>query len=109
MNKAVILGPVAEMTKSEARRKLKSIIAAEGLNDSSYVIPSSELFEKRVERSRQDLARQKPSTQATTEWRIDKYLLPKWGSYPVDSIKEEMVNEWLDTLANLAHRLNVAS
>ena len=29
VNKAVILGSVSEMTKSEARRKLKSVIAAE--------------------------------------------------------------------------------
>jgi len=41
---------VSEMTKSETRRKLKSIIAAERLNDISYVIPSGELFEKRVVR-----------------------------------------------------------
>jgi len=103
VNRAVILGTAHEMTLSEARRKLKSIIAQEGLNDPSYVIPVSEAFEKRVERWRQTyLSRQKPSTQHTMDYHIDKYILPKWGKYPVDSIKEELVNEWLDSLKQLA-------
>lgn len=103
VNKAVVLGSVLDMTKSEARRKLKSIIAEEGLNDTSYVIPSGELIEKRVTRWRQNyLSRQKPSTQHTTDYHINRYLLPKWGKYPVDGIREEMVNEWLEDLARLA-------
>lgn len=102
-NKAVILGPASEMTKSEARRKLKSIIAAEGLNDTSYVIPSTESFEKRVVRWRQNyLARQKPGTQDTMDWHLNKYLLPQWGRYPVDMIKEDTVNEWLGSLSRLS-------
>jgi integrase len=103
VRKAVILGLVTEMTKSEARRKLKSIIAAEGFNDSSYVIPVSEAFDKTVTRWRQNyLSRQKPSTQATMDYHLERYLLPKWGSYPVDTIKETIVNEWLDKLSHLA-------
>lgn len=103
VNKAVVLGPVSEMTKSEARRKLKSIIAAEGINSPDYVIPSSELFEKRVIRWQQDYAsRQKPSSQTLWHSHTNRYLLPKWGKYPVDGIKEEMVNEWLAELAHLA-------
>src|SRR5258708_36735004 len=103
VNKAVILGLVVEMTKSEARRKLKSIIAAEGLNDTSYVIPSSESFEKRVVRWREMyLSRQKPSTQNTMDYHIDKYLIPKWAQHPVDMIRENVVNEWLGSLSQLA-------
>jgi integrase len=103
VNRAVILGFVRDMTKSEARRKLKSVIAAEGLNSPSYVIPSSESFEKRVLAWRQNyLARQKPSTQHTTDYHLDKYLLPHWKKHPIDTIREENVNEWIDALAKLA-------
>lgn len=103
VNKAVVLGFVRDMTKSEARRKLKSIIAAEGMNETSYAIPSSESFEKRVARWRLNyLVRQKPSTQHTTDYHLDKYLLPHWGPQPVDMIREEIVNEWISTLARLA-------
>ena len=103
VNKAVILGFVREMTKSEARRKLRSIIAQEGLNQTSYVIPSSELFERHVVRWRQNyLSRQKPSTQATMDYHIDKYLTPQWGKHPVDTIRGDVVNEWLGSLAHLA-------
>jgi integrase len=99
VNKAIILGFVSGMTKSEARRKLKSIIAAEGLNETSYAIPSSESFEKRVARWRVGyLSRQKPGTQETTDWHINSYLLPQWGRHPVDAIREDAVNEWLGTL-----------
>jgi integrase len=91
------------MTKSEARRKLKSIIAAEGLNDSSYVIPSSELFEKRVVRwTEMYLARQKTGTQDTMNWHVNTYLLPQFRKYPVDLVKEDIVNEWLGKLAKLS-------
>lgn len=102
-HKAIILGFAHEMTKSEARRKLKSIIAAEGLNETSYVIPSSESFEKHLTRWRQNyLSRQKPSTQATMDYHIDKYLTPQWGEHPVDTIRESVVNEWLGSLSHLA-------
>jgi integrase len=102
-NKAVILGLVSEMTKSEARRKLKSVIAAEGLNEPSYAIPSSELFKNRVTNWRTNyLARQKPSTQATMDSHIEKHLLPKWGEHAIDSIREKAVDEWIAVLSALA-------
>lgn len=103
VHKAVILGFVHNMTKSEARRKLKQVIADSGVNDSDYVIPSSEAFEKHLIRWRQNyLSRQKPSTQATMDYHIDKYLTPQWGRHPVDTIRESVVNEWLGNLAHLA-------
>ena len=103
VNRAVILGSVSEMTKSEARRKLKSVIAVEGLNEPSYAIPSSELFRDRVTNWRCSyLVRQKPSTQATMDSHIEKYLLPKWGDQPIDSIREETVDEWIAALSGLA-------
>lgn len=103
VNRAVILGPVSEMTKSEARRKLLGVIEQDGVNKPDYAIPSSELFEKHVQRWRLNyLVRQKPSSQRVWDCIVNKHLLRKWGRYPVDSIKADMVNEWLGELEHLA-------
>src|SRR3981189_3544682 len=48
VKRSVVLDFVKEMRKTEARRKLRSIIEATGSNSPSYVIPSSDLFAKRV-------------------------------------------------------------
>lgn len=64
VKRSVVLGFVKEMKKSEARRKLRSIIEATGTNSPSYVIPSTDLFAKRVAWWNENyLCRQKPSTQ----------------------------------------------
>jgi integrase len=103
VKRSVILGFVGEMTKSEARRKLRNIIAKEGLNDPAYVIPSSESFSKLVARWRESyLSRMKPSTQRTMNYHVNKYLLPQWAGHPVDAITAEFVNEWIGTLGHLA-------
>ncbi len=63
VKRSVVLGFVKEMKKSEARRKLRSIIEATGINHPSYVIPTSDLFAKRVKWWEENyLCRQKPST-----------------------------------------------
>ena len=103
VKRAVILGLVGEMTKSEARRKLVHIIQSEGLNAPHYRIPSTEMFCERVKAWRVSyLARLKPSTQKQMDWQVRKYLLPKWGRHPVDSISAEQANEWVGTLPNLS-------
>lgn len=103
VKRAVILGAVREMTKSEARRRLVHIIQTEGLNAPHYVIPSAEVFSERVAAWRVSyLARRKPSTQKQMEWQVQKYLLPKWGPYPVETISAEQVNDWIGTLNHLS-------
>jgi integrase len=89
------------MRKSEARRKLRSIIEATGANSPSYVIPSSDLFAKRVAWWEENyLCRQKPSTQRTLKYHVRKYLLPKWSRHPVDCITAKRVNEWIGELSH---------
>jgi integrase len=96
VKRSVVLGFVKEMRKSEARRKLRSIIEATGANHFSHVIPSSDLFVKRVAWWQENyLSRQKPSTQRTMRYHVSKYLLPKWERHPVDCITAEKVNEWI--------------
>jgi hypothetical protein len=103
VRRSVVLGFVKEMKRSEARLKLRNIIEATGVNRPSYVIPSSDLFAKRVQwREENYLARQKPSTQKTMAYHVAKYLLPKWARYPVDEITAGNVNEWIGE-PELAH------
>lgn len=103
VKRAVVLGAVREMSKSEARRRLVHIIQSEGLNAPHYVIPSAEKFKERVAAWRVSyLARRKPSTQKQMEWQVQKYLSPKWGPYPVETISAEQVNDWIGTLTNLS-------
>jgi integrase len=101
--RSVVLGFQKEITKSEARRKLKEIIHAEGLNSPRYVIPAAESFSELVERWELTyLAKRKPSTQSTMHYHLDKYLVPKWGKIAVDHITAKVVDEWISELRHLA-------
>ena len=103
VKRSVVLGFVREMTRSEARRKLRGIIEASGINSPRYVIPSSDSFAKRVEWWEHNyLIRQKPSSRKQFAHIVRKYLLPKWGKSPVDGISAIHVNEWIGDLTHLA-------
>jgi len=91
-----LLGSVKEIARSEARRRLRELIAATGINSREYVIPSVETFARHVERWEQNyVIRMKPSNQATMRYHLNTYLLKKWGKVPVENITAEKVNEWL--------------
>jgi len=61
--RSVVLGFKKDMTKSEAKRKLKEIIRQEGIDLPAYVIARTESFAQRVEKwQRTYVAKQKPST-----------------------------------------------
>jgi len=103
VKRAVVIGFTKDMTKSEARRRLKAIIGAEGLNDPHYKIPSTLSFEQHVQKWKQNyVVRLKPSTQALIRWHLGTYLLPKWGKTAVDFITAEKVNEWIGELTHLS-------
>src|SRR6266481_6413063 len=100
--RSVVLGFKKDMTKSEAKRKLKEIIRQEGIDLPTYVIPSSGNFAQRVEKWKQTyVAKRKPSYQDLIAYHLT-YLLPKWGKSPVELITAEMVNEWVGD-SELAH------
>jgi hypothetical protein len=101
VNKAVVLGFVADMTKSEAKRKLKEIIRQEGIDLPSYKIPLTINFEQKVEQWQTYVAKRKPSYQGLIAYHMT-YLLPKWGKTPVDLISPEVVNEWVGS-SDLSH------
>jgi integrase len=103
LRRSVVIGFVGQMTKSEARRKLRRIVEDAGVNSETYVVPSVESFERRVTWWEKNyLSRQKPSTQKTMAYHVRKYLLPKWGKRAADGIDARMVNEWIGELAHLS-------
>lgn len=101
--RSVILGFRKDMTKSEAKRRLKEIIRREGIDLPTYVIPSTLTFAQRVKLWEQTyVAKKKPSNQDLMHYHLNVYLLQKWGRTPVDLITPEAVNDWVGT-AELSH------
>jgi integrase len=101
--RSVILGFVNEMTRSEARRKLMQIVAESGVNSRHYAIPVGTSFAKQATAWQEGyLARRKPSTRRTMEYHLRKYLLPRWGTTPVDCITASKVSEWIGELRGLS-------
>jgi integrase len=101
--RSVVLGFKKDMTKSEARRKLKEIIRQEGIDLPTYVIPSTQSFAQKVEQWEQTyVVKRKPSNQDLMRYHLKVYLLPKWGKTPVELITAQAVNEWVGA-PELAH------
>jgi len=103
--RSVVLGFKKEMTKSEAKRKLKEIIRQEGIDLPTYAIPSSLSFAQKVGQWEKNyVAKRKPSNQDLIHYHLKVYLLKKWGKTPVDLITPEAVDEWVGApeLAHLA-------
>src|SRR5258708_5608355 len=93
--RSVVLGFKKDMTKSEAKRKLKEIIRHEGIDLPTYVIPSTLTFAQKVEQWELTyVAKRKPSTQDLIAYHLT-YLLPKWGKSPMELVTAEAVNEWV--------------
>jgi integrase len=100
--RSVVLGFKKEMTRSEAKRKLKEIIRQEGIDLPTYVIPSTLSFAQKVEQWEElYVAKRKSSTQDLIAYHLT-YLLPKWGKVPVELITAEAVNAWVGS-PQLAH------
>ena len=94
--RSVVLGFKKDMTKSEAKRKLKEIIRQEGIDLPTYVIPSTESFAQKVEKSEQTyVVKRKPSNQDLMRYHLKVYLLPKWGRTSVEMVTAQVVNEWV--------------
>src|SRR5215469_3257318 len=80
IKRAVILGSVKEMTKSEARRRLKEIIRQTGINEPTYEIPSVLTFEQHAEQWEESyVKRMKPSNQKQLRFVLRRYLQPRWA------------------------------
>ena len=103
VKRSVILGSAKDMSKSEARRRLKEVIRQTGINEPTYEIPSVMTFEQHAEQWEESyVKRMKPSNQKQLRFVLRRYLQPKWAKVPVDSITAEKVNQWIGE-KELAH------
>jgi Phage integrase, N-terminal SAM-like domain len=99
--KAVILGSTSEMTKTEAKMKLRRMLAESGMNEPDYlanVIGNAKTFNQVADKwEAMRLPKLAASSQDSFPKLIEKHLRPFFGKLPVDSIKTGTVNEWIAT------------
>jgi len=100
---SVTLGSALAMTKSEAKRKLRSLLEEIGINDDKHlerIINSRTLRQEAGWWRENKLSLYKPSVQETMGSHLDKYLVPKLGDDPLEQITERRVQE---VIAGLCH------
>jgi integrase len=104
----VPLGPIKSMTKPEAKRKLRSILEAEGINSTDYlerVNRDVRTFAQEAEWWRENrLSLFKPSTQDKMGSHLDRYLLPRFGKLPVSVIDERLVQQFIAELCRTEYK-----
>jgi len=95
---SVPLGPIGELTKPEAKRKLRELIGQLGVNTEAHLLKAtnvSRTFEQESAWWRQNkLSLFKPSCQETMGSHIDKYLLPRFSELSIDAVDERRVQEF---------------
>jgi integrase len=99
---SVTLGSVTAMTKSEARRKLRSMLEEMGLNDNKHLerIINTRTFRQEAEWWRDNkMSLYKPSVQETMGSHLDKYLIPRLGDVPLEQLTERRVQEFVSELS----------
>jgi len=96
---SVLIGPLKEMTKTEAKRKLRSMLEQMGLNDDDHLVrleADVKTFAPVAEWWRENkLSVFKPSTQENMGDQIDRYLLPRFGALTMSAITEERAQEFI--------------
>ncbi len=91
-----VIGPVKQMTRSEAERKKLEFISNLKLNSSGYRIPSSATFAHAVKHYREVFAprMQRDSTLSVANSRLKTHLEDDWKEVPIEHINIDSVNEW---------------
>jgi hypothetical protein len=104
---SVSLGKTDELTKSEAKRKLRDLLGQLGVNTEAHLFQAmnvSRTFEQESAWWRQNkLSLFKPSCQETMGSHIDKYLVPRFGALSIDGVDERRVQEFIADLRNQDH------
>jgi integrase len=100
--KSIPIGLRDQMTKPEARRKLRAMLEEMGVNTSPHLERSlrpSQIFssyadwwEKNIQPMHQ------PSSQNSSHYILKKHLRARFGLMPMDSITHESVQEWIADL-----------
>lgn len=92
-----VIGPVKQITQSEAERRKLEFIMKLALNSSTYRLPSSRTFADAVKHYRENFGpamHRGGSTFDVWNGRIKNHLEPDWKDVPIEHITVESVNEW---------------
>ena len=100
--RSIPIGLKEQMTKPEARRKLRAMLEELGVNTvahferSLYPVQTfsefADWWEKNVQPTHQ------PSSANSSHYILKKHLRPRFGDFPLDSITQESVQEWIADL-----------
>ncbi len=92
-----VIGPVKQMTKSEAERRIKEFMVEREINIGAAKIPSVLTFANSVKYYREVFAPRmlRLSTISIAEGHLKKHLEPDWNEVPVEHINIDTVNEWV--------------
>ena len=99
VRKAVVLGMKKELTKPQARLKLKTMLSEEGVNTPEHLERSLKpptLFNAVADSwESKRLPQLKESSRYSAPKLITKHLRPFFGRMPLEEIKTGVVNDWL--------------
>jgi integrase len=99
---SVPLGPVDELTKPEAKRKLRDLLGQLGVNTEAHLFQAMNVrrnFEQEAAWWRENkLSLFKPSCQETMGSHIDKYLLPRFSELSIEAVDDRRVQEFIAVL-----------
>jgi integrase len=99
---SVPLGAVNELTKTQAKLRLRQLLEADGVNTEEHLaraIRPVTTFAQEAEWWRTNkLSLLKPSCQETMGQHIDKYLVPRFGTRAIDDVDERRVQEFVADL-----------
>ncbi len=105
---SVPLGSVQKMKKTEAKRKLRTLIEELGLNADAHLehtVAGAVTFAKKAAWWRENiLPTYKPSTQEAMGSHLDKYLLPCFGTLTMSTVTEERVQELVASMMQMTHK-----
>lgn len=104
---SIPLGSVHTMTKTEAKRKLRTLLEQMGLNEDTHLqrtATAAITFAAEAAWWRENrLSVFKPSTQETMGSHLEKYLIPRFGSLPMSAVNEKRVQEFIADLTRTEH------
>ena len=91
-----VVGPVSQMTKSEAERRKLDFIAKLEINSPDYHLPSVKNFGDAAKHYRDKFGpmMHRDSTRSVWEGRLKNHLEPDWNDVPIDLITFHAVSEW---------------
>jgi len=103
----VPLGSMHSMNKTEAKRKLRAMLEQAGLNSDSHLERNARgvrTFAGEASWWRANrLSLFKPSSQEAMGSHLDKYLIPRFGSLPIEAIDERRVQEFIADMTRMEY------